>query len=60
MKQLPKYLKVALSDLNRLIDDGIEFPTAIERISERHSLSDSQIERVKGEYDTQAARAHFE
>lgn len=46
-------LTSALHILNRLIDDGIEFPNAENAVTRWFSLSDSQVVQLRHLYDEQ-------
>jgi hypothetical protein len=46
-------LTSALHILNRLIDDGVEFPDAEHKVTRWFSLSDSQITQLRHLYDEQ-------
>lgn len=51
-------LGFALSRLNELIEDDNDFGYAIDVVSYRYKLSDSEIELVKKEYDAQTAQEY--
>ena len=45
------WLDTTYSELIGLVDDGIEFPEALARVSEKHGLGAMRIKRLVAEYD---------